>query len=132
MAIVGTKFIWDDQSDITALAAPAEDTVDRPVFMCVFSSDKGPEEFQKLLMGKKFFDLYGTVPSFSKHGQTLLQAANIINAGGRLFCKRVVAEDSTLANIGICVKVEKFKFKKQILMVIQSILKQLLLLVIHL
>jgi hypothetical protein len=106
MSYAQTKFIWDDQSDIDSIASPAEDTVDRPVFMTGFSSDKGPEEYQQL-MGDKFFKLYGTKPSFYKHGQTLIQAAKVINAGGRLFCKRIVAEDATLANIGVVAKVAK-------------------------
>ena len=100
MAYASTKFIWDDKSDIDALSTVTEDSIDRPVFMTGFSSDKGPEEYQKI-MGKTFFDLYGNTPSFYKHGQTLLQAAAVINSGGRLFCKRIVAEDATLANIGV-------------------------------
>lgn len=111
MAYASTKFIWDDKSDIDALPTVTEDSIDRPVFMTGFSSDKGPEEYQKI-MGKTFFDLYGNTPSFYKHGQTLLQAAAVINSGGRLFCKRIVAEDATLANIGVTAKVEKVSVQK--------------------
>lgn len=42
--------------------------------------------------------MYGPM-SFSKHGQSAIQAQKIIDNGGRLLAKRVVAEDSTLANI---------------------------------
>jgi len=111
MSYAQSKFIWDDQSNIDSITSPTVDTLDRPVFMTGFSSDKGPEEFQQL-MGDKFFKLYGTTPSFYKHGQTLIQAAKVINAGGRLFCKRIVAEDATLANIGVVAVVSKETIQK--------------------
>ena len=113
MAYASTKIIWDDKSDINPLEAPAEDTLDRPICMAGFSADKGPEEFQNGLMGEKFFKLYGYTPSFVKHGQTLIQSAKVINAGGKLFCKRIVAEDATLANIGVVAKVSKLLVQKE-------------------
>ena len=95
----GTTFIWDDQSLINVLTAPAADTTDRPVFMTVFSSDKGPERFQKNLSGENFLKLFDKKPNFFKHGQPLLQAFSIAQAGGLQFAKRVVADDSKLANL---------------------------------
>ena len=96
----GTTFIWDDQSFIPLLNAPT-DTTDRPVFMTVFSSDKGPERFQKNLSGENFLKLFDTTPNFFKHGQALLQAFSIAQAGGLQFAKRVVANDSKLANLSL-------------------------------
>lgn len=99
MTAPGTTFIWDDQSIINPLTAPAVDTIDRPVYMTVFSSDKGPEKFQKNLLGRDFLKLYDSKPNFFKHGQSLLQAFAIAQNGGRQFAKRIVANDSKLANM---------------------------------
>jgi hypothetical protein len=76
----------------------SERTVIPPAFICCFSSEKGPEGM-KITEGEEFFKLYGTDISFAKHGQPLLQAANIINNGGIVIGNRVVAKDSTLANL---------------------------------
>lgn len=105
MAIAGSFFTLIDQSQVNSVTVPTEDSSNRPIFLCAFSSDKGPEEFQTSCFGQTFFDLYGTTPDFSKHGQPLIQAADSISAGARLFCKRIVADDSTLANIGIVAQV---------------------------
>lgn len=106
-----TKFTIVDQSQINVPVTPAEDTLDRPIFFTGFTSDKGPEDF-RTVMGKTFFKLYGDSPSFAKHGQALLQAANAINSGARIFGKRVVAEDARLANIGLVAKVKKVVSQK--------------------
>ena len=112
MAYPATKFTLVDNSDIDAIAVPAADTLDRPVFMQVFSADKGPEEWQNSIMGTTFYSLYGSSPSYANHGQPLIQSSAIINAGGRLFCKRVVAEDATLANILVTGVVKNTKVQK--------------------
>ena len=92
----GTIFNWYDQSEITAPVTPT--TVDdAPLFFQVFSSDKGTEDLIEI-SGDNFAAMYGTM-SFTKHGQSAIQAQNIINAGGRLLAKRVVAPDSYLANV---------------------------------
>ena len=101
MPAPGVTIIWDDQSQIETVQAVTEDEVDRPIFMTVISSDKGPEEWKMRVYGDDFYKLYGRVPSFYRHGQPLIQAANIIDAGGYLTVKRVVAEDSQLANLGV-------------------------------
>ena len=101
MAAPDTKFIFDDQTDINPNIGFDSDNTNRATFMTVFSSDKGPETLQKNLSGNEFFALYGDNPNFSKHGQPLLQAAKIANAGGLQYCKRVVAKDSKLANLGL-------------------------------
>ena len=102
---------WDDQSQINQPTVPTEDTVDRPIIMVACSADKGPEEWKKKPYGQDFFDYYGT-PSFTKHGQALIQAANVINAGGYVTMKRIVATDSTLANIGVYAQVTNTKKQK--------------------
>ena len=94
----GPIFEYDDQSDVTSL--PVAEVRRKPMFGALFTSDKGIEEWIRI-SGKKFFDMYGKTISFNKHGQPLLQSAMTINAGGELFCKRLVADDATLANISI-------------------------------
>ena len=101
MAVPAVSIIWDDQSGMNKVNTVIEDTVDRPIIMVASSADKGPEEWKLKLMGQTFYDYYGQVPSFSKHGQPLIQAANAIDAGAYVTFKRVVADDATLANIGI-------------------------------
>ena len=112
MPAPGVTTIIDDQSDIRSLTSITEDTTDRPIFMVASSADKGPEEWKHKVFGNEFFDLYGKTPSYSKHGQPLIQAANIINAGGYVTFKRIVATDATLANIGVVAEVKNEKKQK--------------------
>ena len=97
-----------DQSQAAALQATE---VVQPLFMLGFSSDKGPEDL-RVVKGNTFFKLYGDDISFAKHGQPLLQAANIINNGGTLLAKRVVADDAMLANIAVLAKVKSEEVQK--------------------
>lgn len=104
----GTTIRLIDQSATTNVV---EDTLVRPLFLQLFTSDKGPENL-RAVHGNDFFKLYGSTPSFKKHGQPLIQAAEIIKAGGELLCKRVVAEDATLANLVIVAKVSSEQTQK--------------------
>ena len=98
----GTIIEYVDQSFIEPITI--ETVANRPLLFALFTSDKGPESFQRVY-GKDFFSLYGNEISFEKHGQPLLQAAMSINAGAELFCKRIVANDSTLAGRAIIAKI---------------------------
>lgn len=98
----GVIIEYDDQSDISTL--PVSEVRNRPLFATVFTSDKGTEEWTRIY-GKDFFDMYGSNISFTRHGQPLLQAAMSINAGAELLCKRLVADDATLANLAIVASV---------------------------
>ena len=97
----GTTINWIDQSETSNVI---EETIVRPLFLQLFTSDKGPELLHTV-HGNDFFKLYGSKPSFEKHGQPLIQAAEIIKAGGEVLCKRVVADDAALANLVIVAKV---------------------------
>lgn len=99
-----TIFNWHDLSEISNTTVATE-IDDAPLFMTVFSSDKGTEELIEI-SGNDFANMYGTM-SFDKHGQSAIQAQRIIDNGGRLFCKRVVAEDSTIANLVLIANVTK-------------------------
>lgn len=89
---------YNDQSSIGTLAV--NEVRNKPLFAALFTSDKGTEEWTRVT-GEEFFTMYGKNISFSRHGQPLLQAAMTINAGAELLCKRLVASDSTLANLGV-------------------------------
>ena len=108
----GTIFQYEDRSAISAL--PIESPVNKPVFMTGFTSDKGTEDLT-VIEGENFFKqyVYNMSTAFAKHGQPLLQAANIINAGGKLYCKRVVASDAKLANIGVIANVKSVQAQKK-------------------
>lgn len=98
----GTIFNWHDNSGIdTTTTSTVNDSA--PLLMQVFSADKGPEDLIEV-SGSDFDALFGTM-SFARHGQSAIQAKRIIDAGGRLLAKRVVAKDSTLANVVLVAKV---------------------------
>lgn len=91
-----TTVTWHDNSAITpSTVADAVDNI--PLYLAAASFDRGPEDLH-IVSGQDFYDLYGSSISFSKHGQPALQVKNIIDGGGSVLLKRVVAEDATLAN----------------------------------
>lgn len=108
----GTKFNWYDQSYFSESADVAE-LNERPVFLTAFSADKGTEKMIRIY-GDDFYKMYGTKPtlSFAKHGQALIQASKIIDAGGELLCKRVVASDATLSNVILVANITKVETQK--------------------
>jgi hypothetical protein len=88
----------------------SEDSRD-PLFHIVTSSDKGYEDM-RIIQGNKFRTIYGSDISFSKHGQPLLQIANIIDNGGKVLIKRLVAENATLANVYVTAEVTLINAQK--------------------
>ena len=106
-----TKFNWFDQSQIET--KQAETTVDNtPLFATVISSDKGTEDVVRI-KGLNFYKMFGRQLSFEKHGQPLIQAARIIDAGGELLVKRLVAEDATLSNLVLIANVEETRVQNK-------------------
>ena len=91
---------WVDESQVGA--PEIENVRVMPLYCTVITADKGTEEWVRL-SGQDWFDMYtvGNYVDFNKHGQALLQAANSIQAGAELLCKRVCAEDAFLANVAI-------------------------------
>ncbi len=106
MPIPGLTIEWDDQSDIPPITVPGDDNIDRPIYMVAMTADKGPEEWQHKVRGTDYFDLYGA-PSFMRHGQVSIQTAKVVQAGGLVTVKRVVASDSTLANLVLVANLSK-------------------------
>lgn len=102
----GTLVRWHDESDETNTTVAASNNL--VLFLTAASFNKGPEEM-KVVTGNEFFTYYGSTIDFSKNGQVALQAANIAKAGGSLLVKRVVADDSTLANVALVAKLVNTK-----------------------
>lgn len=82
------------------------------LLMMSLAKRKGPEEFTKIENAQAFADYYGDNIDFARHGQSLLTAASFVKAGGRLFARRVVAEDAKLANIAVIANVTKTNIQK--------------------
>ena len=82
-----------------------------PLFLCVFSADKGSENITDLTYND-FTAMYGKTADFFKYGQPLIQAHAILKAGGRVLGKRLVAEDATLANLVIAAEVTQVEEQK--------------------
>lgn len=97
--------------DNSAFNAIQEPSVVLPVYLCAFASDKGKEEME--VITGDFEKKYGSNISFVKYGQPLLQAAVASNNGAVVIAKRVVAEDSTLANTIVVAKVTSKEVQKK-------------------
>lgn len=92
----GSIFVWHDES---GFKQPAPQTTDNsPLFFAVSSFDKGPENIREE-KGEHFYKMYGHKMRFAANGQPSIQTANIINHGGRVLVKRLVANDAKLANL---------------------------------
>lgn len=109
MIVPSTRFEIIDQSFVPPVTTFENKT---PLFFYVFSSDKGPEGL-RFVSDTNFKKLYGEDISFERHGQPLLQAAISADEGAYVLAKRVVAPDSTLANLGIVAKVTKEETQKE-------------------
>lgn len=103
-----TIFEYIDQSNITKTT---ETLVTAPYYLCCSSAERGPEDIREIV-GTDFYNLYGNHISFVKHGQPLVQAAHIIDNGGKLIFKRLVAEDAALANLTVIATVTKKEVEK--------------------
>lgn len=93
----GTILNYIDNSKIDTEADIALDTRS-PLWMMASAFDKGPEKLT-IVDVNNFYRLYGDTLNFDKYGQLNLQAANILNAGGRIWVKRLVADDATYGNL---------------------------------
>ena len=102
-----TTFIIEDRSHIEDLQINEQNP--SPLFAQFFTSDKGPEEMSEYF-GEEF-KIFGS-PNFARHGQPLLQAQRLINNGARVLAKRVVAPDSTLANLVVVANVSTVSSQK--------------------
>ena len=77
-----------------------------PTAMQAFASDRGTEDLE-LFIGEDFYKMYGRNTDFATYGQALKQVSGMIDNGGQVFCKRVVAPDATLSNLGVYVHIQR-------------------------
>lgn len=105
----GTKVNWHEVLMADSNKSSIDDSL--PLFLCAFSADKGSEEITDLTYSE-FKKMYGNNANFFKYGQPLLQAHQILAAGGRVLGKRIVAEDATLANLIITAEVTSQEVNK--------------------
>jgi len=98
----GTKVNWHEVLMSDAVTNTNNESL--PLFLCVFSADKGTEEITDFTYAD-FKRMYGNNADFFKHGQPLIQAHRILAAGGRVLGKRLVADDATLANLIIVAEI---------------------------
>jgi hypothetical protein len=108
----GSIFNLYDQSAIPSTPAITDNTY-RPLFLSVGSFDKGYEGFNRVY-GRDFYRMYGSKMYFSRHGQNAIQTANLINAGAECLIYRVVAENSTLANLIMIANVSEIEEQKEV------------------
>ena len=85
---------------------PIAQSSSSPTAMAAFLSDRGTEDLT-LYKGSSWFYMYGDDLNVEKYGQAKYQAAQVIQKGGRIYSKRIVAPDASLANLLIYVKVQK-------------------------
>ena len=107
----GTKFVLEDTSNVAPVIN--QNTSDnRPLYFAMFTSNRGPEKFTEL-EGSEWATTYlqNNTPNFTKHGQPLLQAALCINAGARMFSKRIVADNAKLGSATLCMGVSEKEYE---------------------
>lgn len=101
LSIPGFKYELIDNSQKPNISVTEQP---QPLFLAAASADKGPEDM-RVVSNENFFKLYGEDKNYySKHGQPLLQVANLVKSGAKVLFKRVVADDATLANLTVVAK----------------------------
>lgn len=109
MQYPGTIDNWIDQSGITSQPAVVKNP--RPLLLTAAAFDRGTEKITRIY-GQDFYKMFGYYIDYEKYGQAAIQAANIINNGGELMIKRVVAKDATLANVVVVANVTTNRVQK--------------------
>lgn len=84
----------------------AEPGANMPVAMSAFLSDRGTEELG-MYIGTAFFNMFGANTDIEKYGQAFFQAGQVIQKGGQVYAKRIVAPDAQIANTLVYVHVLK-------------------------
>lgn len=82
----------------------AEPGANTPVAMSAFLSDRGTEEVG-MYRGAGFFNMFGANTDIERYGQAFFQACQVIQKGGRVYAKRIVAPDAQIANTVVYVHV---------------------------
>ena len=109
MQYPGTIDKWFDHSGIQA--PTIVEVAPRPLMLHAAAFERGPEDLMRV-HGEKFYKLFGYFIDVDKYGQAGIQAANIIDNGGELLIKRIVANDATLGNIVVVANVSTDRVQK--------------------
>lgn len=109
MQYPGTIDRWYDHSGIKA--HEIAEITPRPLMLHACAFERGPEKLMRV-HGEDFYKLFGYYIDVDKYGQAGIQAANIIDNGGELLLKRVVAPDATLGNIVVVANVSQDRVQK--------------------
>ena len=107
--MLGTTFNIIDLSAIPEIPSVAEvDTA--PVVLSAAATAKGTED---LFEGhyNDFIAMFGEA-SFKKYGQVSIQNQRMLANGAKIVFQRIVAEDATLANLGVVAKLYQTKAQK--------------------
>lgn len=106
----GSQFRWHDNSNIIKPTTVNMLDQDRPLFIMAFSTNKGTEKLTPIY-GDNYKLMYGD-NEFSAHGQPAIEAQQIIDAGGAILMKRLVADDAALANLILVQKIRNDEHDK--------------------
>lgn len=109
MQYPGTIDKWFDHSGIQA--PTIVEIAPRPLMLHAAAFERGPEKLMRVY-GEEFYKLFGYFIDVDKYGQAGIQAANIIDNGGELLIKRIVADDATLGNIVVVANVSTDRVQK--------------------
>lgn len=107
--MLGTKFNYYDLSAIPEITSvPQEDT--SPVVLSAAATAKGTES---IFEGRydDFIAMFGQA-DFKKYGQISIQNQRMLANGAKIVFQRLVAEDATLANLGIVAKLYQTQAQK--------------------
>lgn len=107
--MLGTKFNYYDLSAIPEIVSvPDVDT--SPVVLSAAATEKGTED---IFEGHydDFIAMFGQA-SFKKYGQISIQNQRMLANGAKIVFQRLVADDATLANIGIVAKLYQTQAQK--------------------
>ncbi len=93
--MIGTQFNYYDQSTISETTTIDVQENIAPLTISCGPTEKGPEE-PGVYYGDDWQKLFGA-PNFKRYGQQSIQNQRIIDSKAKIFFKRLVADDATLA-----------------------------------
>ena len=96
-----TKIEINDQSKYTPITIASSKYA--PTNMAGFLADRGTEEVG-VWTGQEWYNMFGKNIDVKKYGQGIKQCADVIDRGGSIFGKRLVASNATLPNLGVYVQ----------------------------
>lgn len=105
-----TRFELIDQTTVQEINTNSLSGNSMPLAMATYTSDKGPEDWRVYLTFNDFYKATGSI-SYVKHGQPQLTVCELLRNGAAVFCKRLVSDDATLANVTVWARVVRYRIK---------------------